>query len=115
MFTKSNKILSALAMFLSLVSITIYKIYDIYFFQGFLYGIILSFINILSIQFISNFFVKNNKSKIFTFFSVLLKILILIGIIICLIKFLSVDLIGFLTGFSVVLIVFILLIQGKTL
>jgi len=41
--------------------------------------------------------------------------LILIGIIICLIKFLSVDLIGFLTGFSVVLIVFILLIQGKTL
>ena len=115
MFTKSNKILSVLVIFFLLVSITAHKVYGIKFFQGFFYGIILCFINILSIQFISNFFVKNKKSKIFTFFSVLLKILILIGIIICLIKFLSVDLIGFLTGFSVVLIVFILLIQGKTL
>ena len=52
-------------------------------------------------------------SKIFAFIFTVLKILILVAIMIYLIQFLSLDLIGFLTGFSVILIVFILLIQGK--
>ena len=56
---------------------------------------------------------KGKKKKIFAFIFTVLKILILVAIMIYLIQFLSLDLIGFLTGFSVILIVFILLIQGK--
>ena len=57
--------------------------------------------------------IEKKKTKIFAFIFTVLKILILVAIMIYLIQFLSLDLIGFLTGFSVILIVFILLIQGK--
>ena len=47
------------------------------------------------------------------FILTILKIVLLAGIAIFLLRNLSIDLIGFLTGFSVILFVFILLNQGK--
>ena len=62
---------------------------------------------------ISNLFISNNKSKFIPFIVTILKITILALVTLYLVKYLSINLIGFLTGFSVILIVFILLIQGK--
>jgi hypothetical protein len=110
MLNKSNKILTATTVLILIIS---FIFYNNGFAKAALYGSILSYLNILSIQFITSLFIEKKKTKIFAFISTILKILILVGIMIYLIQFLSLDLIGFLTGFSVILIVFILLIQGK--
>ena len=53
------------------------------------------------------------KGKFFVLLSTLLKISLIALITVFLVEYLSLDLIGFLSGFSVILIVFILLIQDK--
>ena len=58
-------------------------------------------------------FLNRKKGKILVFLSSLLKIALIASVTIILVEYLSLDLIGFLSGFSVILIVFILLIQGK--
>ncbi len=110
MFSKSNKLLSLISLLIAIPCIYLYKNP---FFKAALYGLLVSFINILSIQFLTNIFTKKKASKVFAFLFTISKILLLVGVVIYLIKFLTLDLIGFLTGFSVILIVFILLIQGK--
>ena len=100
----------------SLIIITSYCLY-IYksssFVEGFFYGSTLSYINSIGVRVISNLFISNNKSKFIPFIATILKITILALVTLYLVKYLSINLIGFLTGFSVILIVFILLIQGK--
>lgn len=100
----------------SLIIITSYCLY-IYkgssFVEGFFYGSTLSYINSIGVRVISNLFISNNKSKFIPFIVTILKITILALVTLYLVKYLSINLIGFLTGFSVILIVFILLIQGK--
>ena len=83
------------------------------FIEGVFYGAGLSYLNVKSTEIITKFFTKTQKSKSSIFILSILKIILLAGIAIFLLKSLSIDLIGFLTGFSVILIVFILLIQGK--
>ena len=53
------------------------------------------------------------KGKFFVLLSTLLKISLIALTTVFLVEYLSLDLIGFLSGFSVILIVFILLIQDK--
>ena len=110
MLNKSNKILTITTVLILVLS---FVFYNNGFAKAVLYGSLLSYLNILSIQFITSLFVEKKKTKIFAFIFTVLKILILVAIMIYLIQFLSRDLIGFLTGFSVILIVFILLIQCK--
>ncbi len=110
MFSKSNKLLTIICLIITAPCIYFYKNP---FFKAVFYGLIVSFVNILSIQLLTKVFTTKETGKFIAFFFGFLKILLLVSIIIYLIKFLSLDLIGFLTGFSVILIVFILLIQGK--
>ena len=100
----------------SLIIIASYCLYiykSIVFIEGFFYGSTLSYINSIGVRVISNLFISNNKSKFIPFIVTILKITILAVVTLYLVKYLSINLIGFLTGFSVILIVFIQLIQGK--
>ena len=83
------------------------------FVEGAFYGSIVSFANSIGIKIVTNMFLTHKKGKFFVFLSTLLKISLIALTTILLIEYLSLDLIGFLTGFSVILIVFILLIQDK--
>ena len=94
-------------------SYCIYSYKSVDFIEGFFYGSTLSYINSIGVKTISNLFISSNKSKFIPFFATILKISILALVTLYLVKYLSINLIGFLTGFSVILIVFILLIQGK--
>ena len=62
---------------------------------------------------ITNMFLLRKKGKFFVLLTTLLKISLIALSTVVLVEFLSLDLIGFLSGFSVILIVFILLIQDK--
>tara|TARA_B100000700_G_C14623733_1_gene659461 strand:+ start:72 stop:398 length:327 start_codon:yes stop_codon:yes gene_type:complete len=77
------------------------------------YGSVVSFLNCIGINLVTKMFLNRKKGKILVFLSSLLKIALIASVTIILVEYLSLDLIGFLSGFSVILIVFILLIQGK--
>ena len=81
--------------------------------KGAFYGSVLSYINCIGIKMITNMFLLRKKGKFFVLLSTLLKISLIALLTVLLVEFLSLDLIGFLSGFSVILIVFILLIQDK--
>ena len=81
--------------------------------EGAFYGSVLSYINCIGIKMITNMFLLRKKGKFFVLLSTLLKISLIALLTVLLVEFLSLDLIGFLSGFSVILIVFILLIQDK--
>ena len=81
--------------------------------EGAFYGSVLSYINCIGIKMITNMFLLRKKGKFFILLSTLLKISLIALSTVLLVEFLSLDLIGFLSGFSVILIVFILLIQDK--
>ena len=110
---KTNKIFAFTSITLLISSYALHSLYESKLFEGILYGVLISYINILSTQLIGKFFIKAKKSKTFIFLFTILKIMLLAGIVIFLVSNLLVDLIGFLIGFSVILIVFILLNQGK--
>ena len=110
---KTNKIFAFTSIILLISSYALHSLYASKLFEGILYGVLISYINILSTQLIGKFFIKAKKSKTFIFLFTILKIMLLAGIVIFLVSNLLVDLIGFLIGFSVILIVFILLNQGK--
>ncbi len=81
--------------------------------KGAFYGSVLSYINCIGIKMITNMFLLKKKGKFFVLLSTLLKISLIALSTVLLVEYLSLDLIGFLSGFSVILIVFILLIQDK--
>ena len=81
--------------------------------KGAFYGSVLSYINCIGIKMITNMFLLRKKGKFFVLLSTLLKISLIALSTVLLVEYLSLDLIGFLSGFSVILIVFILLIQDK--
>ena len=81
--------------------------------EGAFYGSVLSYINCIGIKMITNMFLLRKKGKFFVLLTTLLKISLIALSTVVLVELLSLDLIGFLSGFSVILIVFILLIQDK--
>ena len=98
---------------LMIVFYIIFLITNNIFIEGALYGSVISYINCIGIKMITNMFLTKKKGKFFVLLSTLLKISLIALITVFLVEYLSLDLIGFLSGFSVVLIVFILLIQDK--
>ena len=98
---------------LMIVFYIIFLITNNIFIEGALYGSVISYINCIGIKMITNMFLTKKKGKFFVLLSTLLKISLIALITVFLIEYLSLDLIGFLSGFSVILILFILLIQDK--
>ena len=111
--TSKNSLFNLVSINLMILSYLLSLYLDELFIQGIFFGIILSYFNIKSTEIIAKFFTRAQKTKAFMFILTILKIILLAGIAIFLLRNLSIDLIGFLTGFSVILIVFILLNQGK--
>ena len=110
---KNKNLFNLISVNLLIASYLIFLYSKQVFIEGIFFGIGLSYLNIKSTEIIAKFFTKTQKSKASMFILSILKIVLLAGIAIFLLRNLSIDLIGFLTGFSVILIVFILLIQGK--
>ena len=111
--TSKNSLFNLVSINLMILSYLLFLYLDELFIKGIFFGIILSYFNIKSTEIIAKFFTRALKTKAFMFILTILKIMLLAGIAIFLLRNLSIDLIGFLTGFSVILIVFILLNQGK--
>ncbi len=110
---KKNNLFNLIALNIIIACYLIFLYSKETFIEGIFFGMGLSYLNIKSTEIITKFFTKTKKTKSFIFILSILKIILLAGIAIFLLRNLSIDLIGFLTGFSVILIVFILLIQGK--
>ena len=113
MIASKNSLFNLISINLIIVSYLCFLYLDEAFIEGIFFGIILSYFNIKSTEIIAKLLTSAQKTKAFMFILTILKIIILAGIAIFLLRNLSIDLIGFLTGFSVILFVFILLNQGK--
>ncbi len=110
---KKNNLFNLISINLIIVTYLIFLYSKEMFIQGVLFGMGLSYLNIKSTEIIAKLLTNTQKTKAFMFILTILKIVLLAGIAIFLLRNLSIDLIGFLTGFSVILFVFILLNQGK--
>jgi hypothetical protein len=110
---KKNSLFNLASINLAIITYLAFLYTKELFAQGIFVGIVLSYMNIKSTQIIAKFFTETQRSKSFIFILTILKITVLAGIAIYVLRTLSIDLIGFLVGFSAILIVFILLNQGK--
>ena len=104
--TKKNNLFNLISINLTIITYLIFLYSKEMFIQGVFFGIVLSYLNIKSTEIIAKLFTKTQKTKAFMFILTILKILLLAGIAIFLLRNLYIHLIGFLTGFSVLVFVF---------